>query len=965
MLESPLDLMRLLLPDKGSYFAASFLPKPIQKSVLSLEDLYNTAAQLNRQGRHAYMALAGFDNSGMRRQANVLWVRSLWLDIDCEKKRAQYATKVEGLEQIKCFIKTSRLPEPVIIDSGWGYHVYWPFTKNILPGQWKKMAKGLKDLTDKLNLRIDPPVTTNEAATLRVPGLLNYGKEDYIGEPRLVTLLSAGEPSDPDVVAAILANKSAINVGSAPPPPAGPGFTLPTYSEENREQDPLKIIQGCRQMIPAGQPRAERFDWFLMLRVLSYCVNGRLVAHKLSQQSPTRYSAEILDEQFDSRAPDGPPLCTTFTNQALCEGCIHKGQIRTPVQLGNSTNKFNPPAAARQPYVGYTYRVVPGLGLYERRRDAMGNVIMQPDGQESLILINQNEFYIQEIQEEQQEGGQRCSVKFYVKHRNDSAEREVLFSMDHLSRQDLIKWMGNNRVLPVRSEFNKAMFDFMSTYIAKLQAERIIQRVSHFGWISYTDSASGKQLPGFVLGKRLYTTDGQKPVALISNRLPRMAEEEYCQCGDLEVWKDIPKLYQELDQPEGQLFVCASFAAPFMRFADGTAKNLVLSIWDSRGGKGKSTLLEVVNSVWGHPRLLSCSKNDTVSARYQILGVRRNLPFCMDELTTISEHDLSTLLFDVVNGREKKKSTTGGTDLARTGQWETITMVTTNRSLHEIMRHQSAQTIAESMRVVEMQCQFENYAGSPIAKRIMHRIQLMEHNYGLAGSYFLTECFKHPEVFRQIPSEAAAFAQDIMREADERFWGYGLGMALAAGRLAVRQGLLTYDMAALESWVRLTLLRQMRAWVRGTLVQGSELLVQFLQAHLDNILVVRCERRPSTMPEPKGVAALNSVDPYVIKRPARELLARIALDERLVYVSRKALDTWIINSRCSIETFLGDLAREGVWNSATGKHYTALGKGVSIYHYGRVSCYAFNGVRLGGELPGIGAASDVLQSSSD
>jgi hypothetical protein len=407
-------------------------------------------------------------------------------------------------------------------------------------------------------------------------------------------------------------------------------------------------------------------------------------------------------------------------------------------------------------------------------------------------------------------------------------------------------------------------------------------------------------------------------------------------------------MYRVLSQPEGQLFMCAAFAAPLMAKSVGQAKNLILSIWDSHGGKGKSTLLEAVNTVWGHPLHQTCSKNDTLSARYQILGVRRNLPVCMDELTTMKPAEMSALLFTIANGREKRKSNSQGTNLVKTGHWETITMVTTNRSIYEIMQAMSGHTKAEMMRVVEMNCTFKNYAGTEQGQYISEVSKLMERHYGIAGPLFLDWCFQEHDLFEQIATNADEFAQSIMVNSDERFWGYGLGMILAAGRLACDWGLLNYDMEVLEIWVRSYLIPRMRGSVAGATATGTDVLANFLNANLDNTLAVRYKNRPKNMP---SASASVGNDPYILFAPRARLHIRFELDSKDIYIDKRFLNTWLDNMRLSTETFLADLETAKIYDSVWGKtSRIELGRS-TLYNYGKTMCYKFNGQALETDLP--------------
>ena len=366
------------------------------------------------------------------------------------------------------------------------------------------------------------------------------------------------------------------------------------------------------------------------------------------------------------------------------------------------------------------------------------------------------------------------------------------------------------------------------------------------------------------------------------------------------------------------------------RLGGGIANNLVLCMWDARGGKGKSTLLRAVNTVWGHPKNLTCTKTDTLSARYQTLGVRRNLPMCMDEVTNMAEEDMSTLLYDLANGLEKRKSASSGVNLADTGQWETATMLTSNRSVHELLRSRSAQTTAETMRVVEVECQFKNYSGTPLAEYVEDCSDLMDANHGLAGRVFVDWCLKHPERLEEMAERVGALDGAWRASPEERFWTRGLAVVVEAGKLAVELGLLDYDMKALERWIAEELLPSNRASAFKSLVDGEALLADFLNEHMSSTLAVKSEER--------SVKEGSIIDDYVLRFPSRSLQVRLEADTRTWYVTARVLEEWCGRRRLSVAQLIRDAP--GLDGSRVkrnlARHVRALG-GNSVI------CYRFAG----------------------
>jgi hypothetical protein len=112
--------------------------------------------------------------TALRRAANAVALKAIWLDIDCNKEPPKgYRCKKDGIQALKKFCETTRTPYPTaIIDSGNGFHAYWISDKPLSPEEWLAYAKGLDALAVQHALLHDS-ITTDIARVLRVPGTSN------------------------------------------------------------------------------------------------------------------------------------------------------------------------------------------------------------------------------------------------------------------------------------------------------------------------------------------------------------------------------------------------------------------------------------------------------------------------------------------------------------------------------------------------------------------------------------------------------------------------------------------------------------------------------------------------------------------------------------------------------------------------------------------------------------------------
>ena len=112
--------------------------------------------------------------TALRRAANAVALKAIWLDIDCNKEPPKgYRCKEDGLKALREFCDATRIPYPnAIIDSGNGLHVYWISDKPLSVKEWLGYAEGLDALATQHGLFHDS-ITTDAARVLRVPGTSN------------------------------------------------------------------------------------------------------------------------------------------------------------------------------------------------------------------------------------------------------------------------------------------------------------------------------------------------------------------------------------------------------------------------------------------------------------------------------------------------------------------------------------------------------------------------------------------------------------------------------------------------------------------------------------------------------------------------------------------------------------------------------------------------------------------------
>lgn len=932
------EFLRLVVPTQGAVCISTASGGWSDTLFTSREDAVAYAMQC-AQSKDVYFGLSGFGPGGRRLADNALWQRALWADIDVGPdkavKGAGYATIPDALQALGAFTERGHVPWPTVVCSGYGLHLYWPLTDDISRDEWLPLAKGFKSLCEQHGFKVDPARACDAASVLRLPGTLNHKRGGLapvevwqVGEVTTPAswhnLLATSAPAIPaDAMVALAANFGSFEA------PSGPS------------RDWYGLVEKCRAV--RDMAKAPYPAWLLAARTVLHTNGGDELVHQLSSLAPEKYDAVACDKLLRSlhgRTDIGPGTCDTFAAEwpEVCADCPHRGKIRTPWVLAGLPEPEPVRMAAAtvetadlsQPELQVSsqqtmdvlpfrsddgeWQVVPGQGIFHQSVDE--------DGSPTLTRITTTELYIHTLCVDASQGSVPNLVYVMRKVVPGQAPVDIPFSLDDAfggPKQEL--WLAKCKLMPP-PKYKKLMLGFMNTYLSVIQNNLPEIRVrTHFGWNTERDRVTAAETECLIVGQTAYSAAGEKPVRLDERALGLLPD--FAVLGTVEQWRKVPDLYRDLDQPFAQLMMCASFGAPLMCAGLGTATNVAYSLWDAAGGKGKSSVLRACASVWGDPSKMLMGRNDTAAARFQHFAVYKNLPILIDEITSMRDADLASMLYDIVNGREKARSASGGGALMARGSWDTITMMTSNTSVYEALRDYRAQTTATAMRVIELPCDFKDYTGLPESAKVNAALSAARDNYGVAGREFAKFITTAPGIKPAVAAYAAEFAVKYAQSSDERFWLYGIAIPLIAGRIACQLGLLGYDMDALETWCINELLPRLRLGAKQERPQGGDLTAAFLNDRLDCTLIVRAKSRQAwaAMPHdgpPVVAGGAMSADPYVVQLPTRKLEIRRELDSGTTYVATKALRGWAKEQGLSVDALLQDLANRGYlpWGTA-------------------------------------------------
>jgi len=964
---------------------------------LRFVDMARDCIKNSNAGHNTYIALSAFQQgfhhnaqgkSVFRVQSNAVQQKALWLDVDCGKNNSPYATAYNGLEAAIKFSRSIGLPIPTVVSSGSGLHLYWSFTDTLDTATWRRVAAMLKDLTLHFNFVVDHSRTCDPSSVLRLPTTMNYGRD---GAATPVQLMKVGTPLPVidivgKLVAAIKANnvQPSQSVAQQSVSPTLNGVEVPEHvrkqfeeqtahlTQSNNLRRPLKIIEGCKQIQLSGT--GTYTQWYNMMLVMKHCNGGKEMVHKISQLDTVRYDEYNTDAKYQQAVDGGygPALCTTFNQKdpGICQHCPSFGRISSPIVLGEihrETQKVTltapvvaadhtqpTPAPVAGPLMTLDafndkeYSVIPGQGVVWHKRALVSGELVDPDEQTKHyvtqdILICETEFYVHSMGVDRSNPSDIQTFYKIRKRLPNTQGEDVEFSITKDSGDIAMdRWFSNNRCAAIRPKYKKQLREFMSTYIAAVQSRMTEMTVrKEFGWKA-EDNGTEVVQQCFLWGETLITPQGDTK-AFLDKRAMKM-QDVYVKSGTLENWKHIPAMYMHLNQYIGQLWMCASFGSALMHFGVGVETNATFSIFNDHGGKGKTELGFSVASVWGLPRRQVLTRGDSASAQAQYFSVRHNMPLVIDEITQMPGMSLMDMVYTIINGKERNKSTASGTDVCIPGTWDTFAFFTTNDGVWSKIRQDKGQGDATLYRVAEYECDFTNYGGTDVADYIRNIIKIRDSNYGHAGPAFIRYLVQNPVELSELLLRAEAIAKDLLKDSAERFWTASLGAALACGEVAVKLGLLPYDMAVLYNWVKAVFLPKLRSTIRETKTSGIGLLTDYLHEKRRSTLMVTSSKRTHAQKD-LGLNNPMNMDPYIKLYPDQSLLIRIEEDTKATYVTARDFSKWLVKQGMSFNDTMNQLKDAGILVSEN-KLSIALGEGVSVLNRGRTQCYRFDGNKL-------------------
>jgi hypothetical protein len=908
------ELLSTVLSADGWYCVVG-LKKTGHPRQVFVEDMQGVEAAVQTlldDGFDVYFACAKYEVEGSRTNDNVKNIKSFWLDVDCGAGKP-YADQAEGLEALKKFCKTVGLPRPTIVNSGRGLHVYWPLTEAVTRREWVAVAKHLKTLCAQHEFEADPARTADAASILRMPETFNHKSDPPMDVN--VMLDSATETPFDEI-------KTILGVIDDTPD------YLPSFADEmtralmGNKQHRFQIITdknvngtGCMQLAKAiaDQQTLEEPRWRAALSIAKFCVDAETAIHDISKGHPDYHPDETLAKVEMIK---GPYTCDSWIaiNPTGCDGCIHKGKIKSPITLGgeiaeatteDSTVEFIQAAKT----VTYTIPEYP----FPYFRGKTGGVYRRNDDEDDpeADLVYEHDLYVVKRLKDPQ-AGETIWMRLHTP--RDGVKEFALPIVDLLTTDKLrekLAWFG---VVAMKKQMENIMA-YIVRSVKELQFKEGAEIMrSQFGWTDKNKS--------FIIGEAEITAEGDKysPPSSYTSGLV----DWFNPVGSYEEWQSVVNAY---DQPgfEPHAFgFFTAFGAPLMRHLN--LKGAIINMINNESGTGKTTAIKAMHSVYGHPEELMLIERDTMNVRLHRLGVMNNIGLGCDEITKMKPDDFSDFAYAVSQGRGRgRMKSSENSERINMAKWQTILLCSSNASAVDKLRALKSTPDGELMRVIEYQIPETKLMTKQEADELYPKLYT---NYGHAGRIYIRDLVENLE-------ERILEVKEIQRIIDdkigftnrERFWSGTAACNIAGALFAKRLGIIDIDVGRVLKWM-LEQFKQMRTEIKPPATNHASVVGEYWNEHRRNTLVINDQADKRT-----GVEMLP------ILEPQGELIIRMEPDSQKLYIIAKKLRTWCALHQITLKDVLASLAKDGVYTGTVKKR---MAKGTKISGIPPVDAFEFD-----------------------
>jgi hypothetical protein len=644
--------------------------------------------------------------------------------------------------------------------------------------------------------------------------------------------------------------------------------------------------------------------WFNALSVAKFCTDKDKAIHKLSSDHPDYNPGEV---EHKIKHILGPHTCEKFeaNNPGGCDDCPFKGKIKSPIVLGREIEKASEAeniVSVVQEGVQETYKIPEYPFPFFRGKG--GGIWHQSDSDEvAPTLVYEHDLY---VLKRMKDPIKKDVVVFKLHTPHDGVIEFIIPNAQLTEPREVRKLLAEQGVLCGSSKKSELMSWYIVAFIREMQTRQKAEKMRlQFGWAD-NDSK-------FIIGDREITPDG------VFHTPPSPSTESFVenlqQEGSFDKWKEIFSLYGKKGLEPQAFATLTAFGAPIFKYTG--QQGALISLVAEGSGDGKSTVLYMQNSVWGHPKGLSGLKADTLNAKFMRLGVHNNLPVTLDEMTECAPQEVSDLSYGVSQGKWKERMKQSTNELRKNlTNWCTMVTTSANSSMYETLASAKHRPEAEMMRIIEYKIPTNEEIKNDVSAKYKFDIELPE-NYGHAGDIYAEYLVNNLE---EVKASIRAIQMKVDRELKitqkERFWSAIIASNITGGLIAKNLGLIDWDIQRIYHWCGAKLLPELRDDVRTPVDDSVATVGDFINRHIQNILVVN-----------DAVDSRSNMPALPVMEPRGNLYIRYEPDTKIMYISAKAFKEDCVKNRLNYKGTLKSLQQKGILLGTANKR---LSKGMKV-----------------------------------
>lgn len=904
------DFLRIVLPQNGYYVLAAKRPgmQGYKHEVFeTIDDLAACALEYDQKGWTVYHCCCSVtDKQGIYNEQKERWqvrvkvnaeaVGSQWLDMDVGPDK-EYASRAEALSSLKKLCKEFELPAPMIVSSGGGLHVYWPFDQDYPADEFIVGARLFSEALKAAGYPHDTKPTRNVVSLLRP-----IGTHHRKGEPKPVRCVR-------EAGATISGRDFYSKFGEVPQvnPEAesimdewGTGAVV-TYAPSTARE----IVKQCPALRGFARhtqtmPPVHEDHWRNMLNLISHTIEGDKLAHKWSKQGDKRYSFEETQAKIDNWQ-GGPPTCNTVAaNCSACDDCPHLKKITSPISLGKSA-ELPPEPPEPEP------EVIEQVALSDDHAKVLQSKLAQyhniiPSKKTPLPFWNKKYSwdgqFLRVFIKNDDGGGDWvpfCSTLYYpfMRYEKTDGTRALLVcalidptkNIWRVFDMDTSK-VGDARSLAMELAAQEVTYMKNQQPLNQQFVQDILSGLRASGLETKTYSSFGWHDNGFVLGEEMITKKGSVPVFL-SKKVPSELRGGFGTNGTLDGWAQaVNKVYNRPGAEPHQWLILTAVGSTLVHLCESDMWHGIPAAATGESGCGKSTACLVGCGIFGNPSKMMVPANSegtTMNALIQRTSTMRHLPILMDEVTGRKSEELQALLFALSNGRPKKRLRADGTELDFGESWDMQGMITGNTNIIRMLA-ESDRLRADASQVRVFEIKFTRKENEELFHDINGKADIekdiLADQYGVVGREFLRRVIKNKVKVTEALHKMRAKLGGDSDDQRERFHIDQMACNLVAGMILKDMGAIDFDLGKLKLWA-LGHIRAMRSERQLALQTAEDYLQEFI-AYLSQHTIITT----------KFADGRSAVLDDSVFEPRFDPYARLATEDKRFIVVRSAFVQW-------------------------------------------------------------------------